>query len=348
MPPAAEEASIVARIDGRVGRILLNRPRALNALDGDMVARMRAVLGRWRDDPAVDAVVIEGAGGRAFCAGGDVRSIRAQVLAGQHDAVERFFAEEYALNREIAGYPKPYVALIDGICMGGGIGVSVHGQIRVATEAAVFAMPETAIAMFPDIGGSFFLPRLPGALGLYLGLTGARLQGAEAVRAGLATHLVARAQLPALSAALAQDGVGALAGFAEPLPSSQLMQQRPAIDRCFGAGGVRAILSKLEQDGSDWAKQSLALLAPLSPSALFWSHEIIARGRRRCLADCLAAELALTRAVTRHPDFAEGVRAMLVDKDRAPRWTPPRIDDVDEAMITAMFDPPLEAALHTT
>ncbi|MDA8250273.1 MAG: enoyl-CoA hydratase/isomerase family protein, partial [Rhodospirillales bacterium] len=196
-----DDAVIATRV-GRIGRLLLNRPKALNALDLPMIRALCAALAGWRDDPAVHAVVIDSASDRAFCAGGDIRAVRAHALAGEADEVERFFAEEYALNAMIAAFPKPYIALIDGICMGGGIGVSVHGQVRVATEHAVFAMPETAIGFFPDIGATYVLPRLPGALGLYLGLTGERMAGADAVHAGLATHFVPRERLPALRAAL--------------------------------------------------------------------------------------------------------------------------------------------------
>src|SRR5579871_4615477 len=200
------EGTIRARRDGRVGRIVLNRPQALNALTLPMIRACAQLLREWRDEPRVHAVVIEGAGERAFCAGGDVRALRQFELDGEHHKAEAFFSEEYELNLMIATYPKPYIALIDGICMGGGIGVSVHAPYRVATEHAAFAMPETAIGFFPDIGATFFLPRLPGELGRYLGLSGLRVQGADAVHAGFATHFVPRERLSALSQALATDG----------------------------------------------------------------------------------------------------------------------------------------------
>ncbi|MDE2575810.1 MAG: enoyl-CoA hydratase/isomerase family protein [Rhodospirillales bacterium] len=329
-------ASVVATTRGRIGHLLLDRPKALNALDLPMIRALHAALLGWRDDAAIHAVVIEGAGGRAFCAGGDIRAIRAHALAGERAEIESFFAEEYALNALIDEYPKPYVALIDGICMGGGIGVSVHGDIRVTSEAGLFAMPETAIAMFPDVGATFMLPRLPGTLGLYLGLTGARLHGADAVHAGIATHFVPRAALVGLADAIAADGVAAIPASAAALPPFSLAPHRAAIDRCFSAGSVAAILAALEAEGSDWGRETLATLRAMSPSAVLWSFEIIRRGVARSLRACLAAELALTRHVTAHPDFAEGVRAMVVDKDRAPRWTPARIEDVDAAAIAAL------------
>src|SRR5580658_2802668 len=213
-----DDAPIITTRDGRVGRILLNRPRVLNTLTLDMVRVFTRALHDFAADPHVHAVVVEGAGDRAFCAGGDIRALRDGQLSGDRTGVEAFFREEYDLNLLISAYPKPYIALIDGICMGGGIGVSVHGPYRVATEHAMFAMPETAIGFFPDIGGTFFLPRLPGQLGIYLGLTGLRTTGADAVHAGFATHYTTRANLPALSAALAEIGVAALARFPEPLP----------------------------------------------------------------------------------------------------------------------------------
>jgi enoyl-CoA hydratase/carnithine racemase len=329
--------TVVATREGRIGRLTLNRPKALNALDLPMIEALAAALDAWRDDPAVHAVVIEGAGERAFCAGGDIRAVRDHALAGEHDAIRAFFATEYALNQAIAEYPKPYVALIDGICMGGGIGVSVHGRIRIASEHAMLAMPETAIAMFPDVGGSYFLPRLPGRLGMYLGLTGTRVSGAEAVHAGLATHFVPRARLGELTAAIAADGMGVIAGFAEPLPPSTLSTHRAAIDHCFAANSVMEIVDRLRHDGSSWAEATLAELARMSPSAVLWSHEIIRRGASQTLAHCLAAELNLTRHVTSHPDFAEGVRAMVIDKDRNPHWSVATLAEVDRRAIAAMF-----------
>ena len=320
---------VVARRDRRIGRIVMNRPKALNALDLGMIRAIAAALESWRDDPAVQAVVIEGAGERAFCAGGDIRMIRSHVVAGEPGPVETFFTEEYGLNRAIATYPKPYVALIDGVCMGGGIGVSVHGSARVVTEHAMLAMPETAIGFFPDIGASFVLPRLPGQLGIYLGLTGARLAGADAVHAGLATHFVPRAALPALSEALAEDGMAALGAATltgQVVSGFSLAAHRAAIDRCFAAPDMTGVITRLAAEQSSWAEATIATLRTMSPSALAWSLALLRAGASRSLHDCLAAELMLTRHATRHPDFAEGVRAMVVDKDRTPHWNPMTIE----------------------
>ena len=325
--------SVIAEVRGRVGHLTLNRPAALNALDLPMIRALAAALTTWRDRPDIHAVVIAGEG-RAFCAGGDIRAIRDAALAGDAASIEAFFGEEYALNLQIATYPKPYVALIDGICMGGGVGVSVHGTWRVVTEGAMFAMPETGIALFPDVGTSFVLPRLPGALGLYLGLTGARLTGADAVHAGFATQFVPRARLGALSAALADDGVATLAGFAALLPPFSLADHMPAIARCFSAPTVPELLERLGHEG-EWGEKTRATLRAMSPNSVLWSFGLVRRGAHRNLPACLDAELRLTRFVTRHPDFAEGVRAMIIDKDRTPKWTPPAIEDVDARAIEA-------------
>jgi enoyl-CoA hydratase len=324
------EPTVIARREGAAGTVLMNRPRALNALDLGMIEGIAAALRDLRDDHAVRLVILEGAGGRAFCAGGDVRRMRELALAGDAAGIEAFFAAEYAMNQAIADFPKPWISLIDGVCMGGGIGVSVHGSHRVVTEHALLAMPETAIALFPDVGTSFVLPRLPGALGTWLALTGARLKGAEAVEAGLATHVVPRERLPALRAALLEGDAGAVARFAEAVPPGAIAAQRPAIDRCFGHPTLPAIRAALEAEGTGWAKDQLAILGRMSPTSMAVTLELLRRGETKSLAECLAMELALTRTVTRHPDFAEGVRAVLVDKDNQPRWAP-------QAELSAMF-----------
>ncbi len=331
------EDTVVTRRDGRVGRILLNRPRALNALDLPMIRACDTILRTWRDDPHVHAVVIEGAGDRAFCAGGDIIALREAQVSGNRASADTFFTEEYALNLLIATYPKSYIALIDGICMGGGIGMSVHGPYLVATEHAGFAMPETAIGFFPDIGATYLLPRLPGQLGAYLGLTGLRLTGADAVHAGLATHYVPRAKLGDLSAALAADGMAALARFAEALPPFSLAADLPEINHCFGADTVRDIIARLESAKGGWAAAALKALRTVSPSALHWTLLALRRGADLELPAALDAEFRLTKTTMAHPDFAEGVRAMVVDKDRKPAWQPARIEDVDPAAIAALF-----------
>jgi enoyl-CoA hydratase len=332
------EPTVLASADGGVGRIVLNRPRALNALDLPMIRAIAAVLDRFRDDASVRLVTIEGAGGRAFCAGGDVRAIRANTLAGEFDASERFFAEEYGVNQAIAEFPKPYVALIDGLSLGGGMGLSVHGSNRVVTEATVMAMPETAIALFPDIGASYFLPRLPDRIGIFAALTGARLGPGDCLACGLATHFVPRAELPALAEALRHDGIGALPAMARPVPPETLdAPTRETIARCFAGHSIPEIVARLQAEGTDWAAAQLATLRTMSPTSLFVSLEVMLRNQAATLAEALATELRLTRTMTRHPDFLEGVRAQVVDKTRDPKWQPATIEEVDEGAIAVMF-----------
>jgi enoyl-CoA hydratase len=326
----SDEPSVIARREGAAGTILMNRPRALNALDLPMIEAIHAALRDFRDDPRVKLVILEGAGGRAFCAGGDVRRMRELALAGDRDGVEAFFANEYAMNLAIADFPKPWVSLVDGVCMGGGIGVSVHGAYRVATEHALLAMPETAIALFPDVGTSFVLPRLPGATGLWLALTGARLKGAEAVEAGLATHHVPRADLPALREALLEGEAEAVARFAQIVHPGAVAAVRDSVDRCFALPTLEAIEDALDRESTEWAAAQSATLRRMSPTSMAVTIELLRRGATMDLASCLRMELALTRKVVFHPDFAEGVRAVLVDKDNAPAWAP-------RAPVEAMF-----------
>ncbi len=332
-----DDAVITSR-HGRIGHILLNRPQALNALSRPMLQAVAGALEAWRDNPDVHAVVVEGAGERAFCAGGDIRAARDFGAAGDREGIEAYFRDEYGLNGTIAEYPKPYAALIDGIWMGGGVGVAIHGRVRVTTEGGLFAMPETGIAMFPDVGMSFLLPRLPGCIGTYLGLTGTRLAGADAVHAGLATHFVPRSALADLRAAIARDGTAEAAVYAERLPPFSLAPHRAAIDRCFSADSVVEIIARLNAENTEFARDTVATLRRMSPSSVLWSFEMLRRGRRMTLREALAAELNMTRHVIPHREFIEGVRAMVVDKDRAPRWNPARIEDVDPAAIAAMFD----------
>ncbi len=331
------ESTVKIWRQGRAGRIRLNRPKALNALDLEMVTHIGQAVEAFGAEPEVHLLLID-APERGFCAGGDVRGIRAAALAGDTKAVDDFFVIEYAMNQALADCRKPVVSLIDGVCMGGGIGLSAHGSHRIATEHAFFAMPETAIALFPDVGMSYFLPRLPGALGMYLGLTGARLTGADAVHGGFATHFVPQAKLGELEAALAADGVAVVPAFAASLPPFSLAAQRPIIDAAFGAASVPQLLAVLANDASEFAQSTLAQLRAHSPLSVHWSFEIIRRGAQRSLAQALAAELALVRQITRHPEFHEGVRAVLVDKDRRPKWTPSSLEEVEPEAIAGLFN----------
>jgi enoyl-CoA hydratase len=331
-PPAAEP--VVRTRPGRTALLELNRPAALNALDAEMVRQLTEALAAWRDDPAVRSVLVSSTSPKAFCAGGDIRAVREAGMRGDDEQVRGYFAAEYALNAMIARYPKPYTALVDGYAMGGGLGVSVHGSAMVVTERALLAMPETAIGFFPDIGATYFLPRLPGSVGRYLGLTGARISGAAAVECGLATHYVPAAELPALQAELAggADPAPALARHAVPPPPSELTGRLPAIARCFSAPGLAEVRARLTAEergqGEDaaWARDTLDQLDRASPMSLAVTAELLAAGEGASLEDCLARELAYACKVAREPDFHEGVRALLVDKDREPTWSSdPRI-----------------------
>jgi enoyl-CoA hydratase len=327
-----------ADVRGRRGRIRLDRGKALNALDLGMIRAIRRALDSFATDPDVEFVTIESERPGVFCAGGDIRAVREASLAGRHDENEAFFAEEFALNHRIASFPKPYVALIDGVCMGGGMGLSVHGSHRVVTDRTVMAMPETAIGYFPDIGASYFLNRLAGALGTYLALTGARIGAADAMDAGLATAFVPADRFNALCVRLdtagAEDLDRAIAELA-PVPASAapLRDQHPAIDRCFGAGTVDELFQSLAAEGGPWAEETTATLRSMSPTSLAVSLALLRRTRGLPLAACLEIELRLTRTMTRGHDFLEGVRALLVDKDRQPRWAP-----LDPSMVQNVGD----------
>ncbi|MCC6170934.1 MAG: enoyl-CoA hydratase/isomerase family protein [Gammaproteobacteria bacterium] len=322
------ESQILAAVTGCAGIVTLDRPRALNALTAAMIEAIDAALGRFERDPALRVVVLRSSTERAFCAGGDMRRIRELCLAGELAEAERFFATEFALNRRLAEFDRPLVALVDGICMGGGLGLSVHGRFRVATEQAVFAMPETALGYFPDVGGSHFLPRLPAALGRWLGLTGARLDGPEAVALGLATHLVPQARLDALLEALAriepaETVATVLDRHAVPASAPRLAAIAADCAATFGVAGDRSALqAALQRQDGAFAREALAALAQASPHSLDVALELFAAGQWSPLAECLERELAAARATLRHPDFVEGVRAVLVDKTRAPHWQP--------------------------
>ncbi|AXT86620.1 enoyl-CoA hydratase [Aeromicrobium sp. A1-2] len=320
--PSSTESAVRAEIDGHVGRIVLDRPAAHHALTTEMVDRLEQVLIAWRSEP-LKAVTIAGTGGRAFCAGGDIIEVRRLSLAGESDAIEDFFATEYRVNQMLGAYAHPVVALIDGICMGGGLGLSVHGPFRVVTERALLAMPETSIGFFPDVGASHFLPRLPGYVGTYLGLTGARLDAADALHTGLATHLVPSdlsTDVPDLIAASPEPIDRVLRDLEGPRETGGLASHRAAIDHCFAPSQMSQITERLQAEGTDWAGATLAALARCSPASLDLTLELLVAGRQRTLAACLAAELVAARTVAASADFVEGVGARLVDKDREPQW----------------------------
>jgi enoyl-CoA hydratase len=315
---------------GAIGLATLNRPAALNALNRPMALAYHRQLDAWAADDAVQAVVLTGTGDRAFCAGGDVVGLHRDGRAGSPD-FEGFFADEYRMNRAIARFSKPHVALLDGVTMGGGVGLSIHGPYRVATERTLFAMPETGIGLIPDVGGTHALPRLPGEVGAWLGLTGARLRAADCLEAGIATHHVESSRLPDLIDALASGGEPAetLAKFhTRPAGEATLPALREAIDRHFAHDSVADILASLER-GDEWAQAQAATIRAMSPTSLVITLAALRAGRGASIEDCLIREYRMVSAIKSGHDFFEGVRAQLIDKDRNPRWSPATLADVD-------------------
>jgi enoyl-CoA hydratase len=326
---------------GAIGLITLNRPQALNALTHAMCKAIHPQLTSWAADEAITAVVIQGAGDKAFCAGGDVVGLHTAGKVGAADW-EQFFYDEYRLNNAISTFPKPYIALLDGITMGGGVGLSMHGPYRVASERFLFAMPETGIGLIPDVGGTHILAHLPGQIGLYLGLTGARLKAADAVALGLCTHFTPSDQIPALLDALIaqpQDVASVLARFNQSAGEAPLLAQQAMIDTHFGSGTVEAIMTSLCL-GGDWEIGVRDSLLKLSPTSMKLSHRAILEGKGQSLAACLAREYRIVCQIKFGTDFFEGVRAALIDKDRKPVWKPAALGDVTEALLAPYFEAP--------
>lgn len=332
-----DDAEILFERVGRLGLVTLNRPKALNALTLPMCAAMLERLAAWAVDPAVRAVLIDAGPCRAFCAGGDIRAVAEWGKTGDPRALA-FFATEYRMNAAIKDFPKPYIALLDGIVMGGGLGISVHGSHRVVTENTICAMPETAIGFFPDVGGSYFLSRCPDGLGAYLGLTGARFGPADTLDAGLATHFVPAARLDQIAPRLAagEDVERVLASVAEPAGPGALAVVRPAIGRCFVAPTIEAVLEVLTAQG-EWGRQTAALLATRSPTSLKLVCRQLREGAGRDLDACLRMEYAMAARILEGHDFYEGVRAVVIDKDNNPTWVPDRLDAVSDACIASYF-----------
>jgi enoyl-CoA hydratase len=339
---------ILIERQGGLGLVTLNRPQALNTLSLAMYRRFDPALAAWADDPSVRAVLVRGAGGRAFCAGGDVVAIyEARAEHGGAGYKADFFREEYRLVRRVHRLPKPYVALMNGVTMGGGAGVAVNGRFRVAIDATLFAMPEVQIGLFPDVAATRFLNRCPGRIGLYLGLTGKRIGAADALYCGFATHFVPKHGLEPLTAALAAlDGSGDAAAqidaqigrFAGDPGPATLPALRPEIDRVFAGDSVAAIAAALEREPADWAKEARAAMATASPLSLAITFRQLRHGAMSVEA-ALQLEYRLTQHIMDGHDFFEGIRALLIDKDRKPRWQHAAIAAVTDAEIDAYFAP---------
>jgi enoyl-CoA hydratase/carnithine racemase len=326
--------------EGRAGIVTLTRPKSLNAVTHRMVLALERALDAWRDDDAVAAVVIR-AEGRAFSAGGDIVDIYNAGRAGKPPV--GFFADEYRLNTRIAAWPKPYVALIDGIAMGGGVGVSYHGSHRVVTEKAAFAMPEVGIGFFPDVGGSHLLSRLKGGFGLYLALTGARIRWGDQLRCGLATHAVRSDRLVELTQAIARDGRpdAALKALCETPPPETDEARVFAIDKHFSLGSVDAVVASLEAAAGEdpFAAEALAAIRTKSPTSLRVAFAQVAAGAALDMEECMRMEFRILNRMLEGPDFYEGIRAVVIDKDNAPVWRPPGLAEVGKAAVDRYFAP---------
>jgi enoyl-CoA hydratase len=342
MSEPATDPEVLVAVEGKVGCLSLNRPKALGALTTDMVALMTRALLDWRSDPAVEAVLIDHAGDRGFCAGGDIRFLADSAAQGGLGA-RHFFFTEYQLNHLLFAYPKPVIAIMDGITMGGGVGISAPARFRIATERTTFAMPETGIGLFPDVGGGWFLPRLHGSTGVWLALTGARLKVADCELLGIATDVVPSSSLTELKAAILADPAAIETLLTElesdPGPAS-ISAHRDEIDRLFGGATVEAIFAALDADGSDWAQAQLAILKTKSPLSMKTSlRQLHAGGAMRHFADNMAMEMRIGARIVMSHDFAEGVRAVIVEKDNAPVWAPDTLEGVTDSMLDAVFAP---------
>ena len=324
---------------GAAGLVTLNRPEALNAITSGMVHGLAQALDAWEADPEVTRVVVKGAGGKAFSAGGDIRALYLAGREGRHEEALAFWRSEYLLNIRIKRYPKPYIALIDGIVMGGGVGLSLHGSHRVAGERYRFAMPEVGIGFFPDVGATWALPRLPGETGMYLALTGERVGNGDAGTLGLATHTVPSAALAEVEERLiAGEPVdGLLSALATAVAGGPIAAERPAIDRCFAGGTVDAILDGLDRDGSPFATATAATIRSKAPSSVRIAFEQVRRGRDLTFEAAMATEFRIVSRILAGPDFYEGVRAAIIDKDGRPRWRDASLADVDEAWVQSHF-----------
>jgi enoyl-CoA hydratase len=334
---------IITRIEGHAGIISLNRPSALHALTLDMVHAMMAALLTWKKSRKVKCVIIDHAEGRGFCAGGDIAFLRESALK-DGKAGQQFFHDEYQLNHLLFTYPKPVVAFMDGICMGGGVGISQPVKFRVATENTRFAMPETGIGLFPDVGGGWYLSRLEGRVGPFLALTGARMDGAECLELGLATHYVRAEELADAKLRIATEDVeridGILGTLAMTPPEARIVGNIPLINRHFASDRFEDILESLSADDSDWAMKELATLRTKSPQTCKVAlRQLATSAGFTDFADNMAMEYRIGSRVLLLPDFAEGVRAVIVDKDNAPKWDPATPEGVTDDLLDSIFAP---------
>lgn len=339
------QGDLIARREGSAGIIRLNRPKAINAMTYEMSLGIDAALDRFESDPAVAVVILEGAGERGLCAGGDIRGLYESSKAGG-DLGKMFWRQEYVMNARIAKYPKPYVAFMDGLVMGGGVGLSGHARHRVVTEKTKLAMPEVGLGFFPDVGGTWLLTRIPGEIGTFFGLTGQTMNGPDAIFARFADVVVPSAKLPALRAALTALRLGAtsaevdkvIAGFATGERAGPIAGKQSSIDRWFAHDRMQDIFAELSRDDSEFAQSALKVLKEKSPRGMVVTLKLLRLARNAVsLEDCLVREYRAALEVFRSDDFREGVRAAVIDKDRNPRWSPPSVEEVTPEMLAPYF-----------
>ncbi|MEU6230638.1 enoyl-CoA hydratase/isomerase family protein [Streptomyces sp. NPDC047042] len=333
--------SVIVRRDGPIGRIVLNRPKVLNALTHTMVRRIAETLDIWEHDERVRLVLLTGAGERGLCAGGDIRDVHRDATAAGGEATRRFWRDEYRLNARISSYPKPYVAVMDGIVMGGGIGLSAHGAVRIVTERTTAAMPETTIGLVPDVGGTYLLSRAPGELGTHLALTAGFVGAGDAHLCGLADHFVPSADLDALIAELAEDDLHqVLARHVLPTPSAELAEHQGWIDECYAAGTVEEVVFRLVHSGHPAAAKAAVQIKAKCPTAVKVTFAALRRARELpSLEAVLDQEYRVSCRALATSDLVEGIRAQVIDKDRSPRWNPPTLQDVSDAAVSRFFAP---------
>lgn len=341
LPDAAPDAEdVLLTRHGRAAHLTLNRPRALNALTHAMVRRIDEALTAWEHDPKVETVVLTGAGDRGLCAGGDIRAIHEDARSGGTASAD-FWRDEYRLNARIARWSKPYVAVMDGIVMGGGVGISAHGNVRIVTERSQVAMPETGIGFVPDVGGTYLLSRAPGELGTHLALTGTPVGAADAILCGLADHYVPSSQLPALIAELVSTPVReALPRHTHQTPPpGELAAHREWIDHCYAADTVEEIMDRLLTSGIQEAKETAETILTKSPTSLKVTLKAMRRARELpTLEEVLTQEYRISCATLTSPDLVEGIRAQVVDKDREPRWAPGTLGEVEDGVVERFFE----------
>ena len=340
MTAATDE--VLIRIEGEVGRITLNRPKALHALTTAMCKAMTEALLAWRYDPAVKLVLMDHSGERGFCAGGDIRMLAESGASDGKDA-RQFFFIEYRLNHLLFEYAKPVVVIMDGVTMGGGVGLAMPAGYRVATERTTFAMPETGIGLFPDVGGGWFLPRMPSHIGTWLALTGGRIKAADCELVGVATDFVESDKIEALKAAIVADPAaidGVLTEFEGDAGRPPLAAHQDEIDRVFGADTLEEILTRLKAAGTEWADEQLRVMGTKSPQTMKVAlRQLRLGGKMESFAENMTMEYRIGARVVQRHDFIEGVRAVIIDKDNAPRWNPPSAEGVTEAMLDEIFAP---------